>query len=348
MHYAQSDRWFRNLGDGNFQVHDITREVARPGTSLGVVVSDFDGNGANEIFVGNDVRPNHFLVQAGGDQFYNAADAKGVANGFNGAANGCMGIATGDFDRNGTLDLHIANFNEESNNLYLQNSGGSFTDLAIKYGLDQVSLPYVGFGTKALDVDRNGWLDLIITNGHIFDMRRYGEQFQSPPQFLICRGSRFALVPVDDDSGYWNGTYLGRAIAMLDFDRDGAIDFLIGHLDKPTALLHNQTRSPGQWVQLELVGTVSERDAIGARVVVSFGGQQSTQWVTAGDGYFCSDEAVLDFGIGEADQIEKVEVFWPSGQNQVFQGVQTRRRYLAVEGQQELYARSPHDRLETR
>jgi hypothetical protein len=337
-HFAQSDRWFQNTGDGSFLPQEITREVARPGTSLGVVVTDFDGDGNNEVFVGNDVRPNHFLVQAGDNQFLNAADAKGVANGFSGAANGCMGIATGDFNRDGTLDLHITNFNQESNNLYLQNAGGGFTDLAIRYGIDQISLPHVGFGAKAVDIDHNGWLDLIVTNGHIFDMRRYGEGFQMPPQFLMSRGSRFELVSVDDDSGYWDKTYLGRSMAMFDFDRDGALDFLVSHLDQPMALLHNQTQTAGLGLQLELVGTFSERDAIGARVVVTSGDGQQTQWVTAGDGYYCSDEAIVDFGLGTGAQVASVDVHWPSGRQQTFRQLDA-RRYLIVEGESEPYAR---------
>lgn len=338
QHFAQSDRWFENVGDGRFQIHEIAREVARPGTSLGVVVTDFDADGSNEVFVGNDVRPNHFLVQSGNNQLVNTADARGLANGFNGVANGCMGIATGDFNRDGTLDLHITNFNQESNNLYLQQNGGAFADRAIRYGLDQLSLPYVGFGTKAIDVDRNGELDLIITNGHIFDMRGHGEGFQMPPQFLMRRGSRFELVSVDDDSGYWDKTYLGRSIAMLDFDRDGALDFLVSHLDQPMAVLHNQTKTQGNGMQFELVGTSSERDAIGARVRVTTGEIQQTQWVTAGDGYYCSDEPIIDYGLGTSSEVTRVDVHWPSGRQQTFRGLGS-ARYLIVEGESEPYTR---------
>ena len=114
-----------------------------------------------------------------------------------------------------------------------------------------------------------------------------------PPQCLMGRGSRFELVSVDDDSGYWDKLYLGRAMAMIDFDRDGAIDLLLGHLDQPLALLNNQTQTDGQWVQLELVGTASERDAVGARVVVTCGDEQFTQWVTAGDGYRAAGNVTL-------------------------------------------------------
>ncbi len=339
QHFAESDRWFENLGDGSFQIREIGEDVALPGTALGLVVTDFDGDGSNEIFVANDGRPNHLLVQAGGNRFLNVADAKGVASGFSGEANACMGIAWGDFNRDGTLDLHVTNFLKESANHYLQTDGGSFTDFASRYGLNTLSVPYIGFGTKAIDIDRNGWLDLIVTNGHIFDMRHSGEEFQMPPQLLINRGNRFEPTPVDDDSGYWDQKYLGRSIATADFDRDGAIDFLVGHLDQPLALLDNQTSFGGQWIQFELVGTTSERDAIGARVVLTTGDKQLVAWVTAGDGYLCSDEAVIDVGLGATGQVDKADVFWPSGRRQTFHSPKTGRRYLVVEGEARLYPR---------
>ena len=336
-HYAQSDRWFQSRGDGSFSAHEVGRDIAKPGTGLGVVVTDFNSSGKNAVFVGNDVRPNHYLTYNEGDKeggkMTNASDAMGVANGYAGAANGCMGIASGDFNRDGKIDLHITNFSLESNNLYLQNKLGGFTDLAVRYNIDQPSWPYVGFGTKAFDVDRNGWLDLAVTNGHIFDMRDYGEQFLMPPQLLANRGAKFESVEVDDDSGYWSKTYLGRSMTLIDFDRNGAMDLLIGHLDQPTALLKNETKTQGDWIQFELVGTQSERDAIGAKVVLTVGGSTMTQWVIAGDGYFCSDEPVVDFGLGTQAKVDQVEIHWPSGKRQVFNNPDLRRRYLLVEGQ---------------
>lgn len=338
-HYAECDRWYENLGDGRFKPRTVSREVAKPGTSLGLIVTDFNGNGDNEIFVGNDVRANHFLVQSGDDEFNNMADIRGVANGFSGAANGCMGIAPGDYNHDGQLDLFITNFSQESANLYLQQTGSGFTDLAIRYGLDTVSLPFVGFGTKAIDLDRNGWLDLLVTNGHIFDMTFYGEDYEMAPQCLMAHGNRFELSEVQDESGYWSDTYLGRVMAAFDFDRDGDVDVLVNHLDKPLALLRSETETEGHWVQFELVGVTSERDGIGARVVVRTTGGDQTQWVTAGDGYFSSDEAVLDFGLGRSDEIESVQIHWPSGELQSFKSPKVDKRYLVVEGDPEIFQR---------
>ena len=250
-----------------------------------------------------------------------------------------MGIAAGDFNRDGKIDLNITNFWNEPSNHYLQTAGGAFTDFAARFGIEKLSLPYVGFGTKAVDIDRNGWLDLIVANGHVFDRRKDGEGFQMPPQLLINRGNRFQQIDVDDDSGYWQGAYLGRSVAMIDFDRDGAVDFLVGHLDQPLALLHNQTRTSGHWIRFELVGTASERDAIGTRVVVATGDEPLVEWVTAGDGYLASDEAVIDFGLAAETEIESVEIFWPSGKRQKFDQLPSDRRYLVVEGETKIHSR---------
>jgi tetratricopeptide (TPR) repeat protein len=330
-HFADSDRWFENLGTNQFVMHEITREVAKPGTSLGVVIADYDSDGKNEVFVGNDVRPNHFLVQSGKNQFINAADAKGVANGFDGASNGCMGIATGDFDRDGTLDLQIANYSLEAANLFLQTANGTFIDQSRRYGLAEPTYRNVGFGTKAVDVDRNGFLDFIVSNGHIFDVRDSGEAFQMAPQLLMSDGQQFKLVTVDDQSGYWDGKYLGRTITLLDYDRDGATDFLVGHLDQPLALLHNETSATGGWLQIELVGTASERDAIGARVDVAIGNKRYSEWNVAGDGYLSSDEAVLTFALDVPDPTLQIDVHWPSGLRQTFANLPRNHRFLIVE-----------------
>ncbi len=340
MHYAQSDRWYENLGQNRLRCHDIDRKTADPGTSLGVAITDFDHDGRNEIFVGNDARTNHLLEQTGSNHFTNTAAMRGVACGFSGQAEACMGIATGDFNRDGLVDLHISNYADESANQFIQSGEFLFTDMANRYEIDTPTTPYIGFGAKAVDVDRNGWIDVMVTNGHVFDLRIDGDAFYMPPQFLENKGNRFEPATVEDPSGYWKGKYLGRTIAMTDFDRDGAIDFFVGHLHHPLALLHNQTQSPGDWIQFELIGSTSERDAIGARVSVTMeSGLKLTQWVTAGDGYLCSDESFLDFGLGRNAVIEKVQVTWPHGKSQTFANVKKRSRYLIIEGQSSVFRR---------
>ena len=301
-------------------------------------MSNFDDQLGNEVFVGNDLRPNHFFRYQEGE-FTNFADILGIANGYHGLANGCMGIATGDFDRSGTFDLHIGNYRSESDNLFLQNSNGTFRDVAALYGVRDLSLSLVAFGSKALDFDRNGWLDLAVTNGHIFDMRRVNQGYKMPPHLMLSNGTGFQLAEVEDPSNYWMGEYLGRTMAVADFNRNGFSDLIIGHLDAPTAVLDNQTHTSGHNVILELVGTECERDAVGARVRVTAGDDSITQWVTAGDGYLCTDEAQLDISIAENNAIESVEVAWPNGRQSVYRSIEPDQRYLLIENESQPYAR---------
>ena len=333
LHYPDSDRWLQNLGDGTFKPHSIDRGIAEPGTGLGIVITDFDEDGSNEIFVGNDVRPNHFLSLIGDQKFENSADARGLANGFEGTANGCMGIATGDFNRDLKIDLHVTNYFNEAANLFLQAEAHGFTDQAIRYGVAEVSRSNVGFGTKAVDFDRNGWLDLAVTNGHIFDLRVAGHPFRMLPQIMMNSGRTFGASDVQGDDDYWDTPVLGRTMVKLDHNCDGALDLVIGHLDHPLVLLENQTTSPYPWLQIQLVGTKSERNAIGARIRVITDRAVFAQWVTSGDGYLCSDETVIDFGLGNAGSIQRVEVDWPSGLRQTFENVNAGHRYLLIENQ---------------
>ena len=339
--FAQPDRWFHSNGDGSFSVALIDESVAKAGSSLGIAISDFDGDGTNEVFVGNDGRPNHFLHMEGA-RVHNLADVQGNSLSFNGVASACMGIATGDFDRSGTMDMFVNNFIRESSNLFLQNDEGVFSDVAVRYGLSEPTQPYVGFGAKANDLDRNGWLDLVLSNGHIEDLRSEGDPFQMPPQVLMSNGRQFSEANLSDPSGYWEGDYVGRTIAMLDFDRDHRMDFVFNHLDAPVAVLKNLTTTNGSWVQLQLVGTESERDAIGAHVHIQTDTGEFHEWVVAGDGYLCTDEPVLDFGLGKSLRILSITISWPSGRTQSFESVKLQKRYWVVEGETQLWQQSPY------
>ena len=338
LHYPDSDRWLENLGNGEFKPRSVGRDVAEPGTGLGVVITDFDGDGRNEIFVGNDVRPNHFLSHVGDQKLENSADANGIANGLQGTANGCMGIATGDFNRDLKIDLHVTNYIDEAANLFLQADGSGFSDQAVRYGVAEVSSPNVGFGTKAVDFDRNGWLDLAVVNGHIFDLRIAGHPFRMLPQIMMNVGRAFEICEVDNKGDYWDTPVLARTMAMLDYNRDGAMDLVVGHLDHPLALLENQTPTNHSWIQLRLVATKSERNAIGARIKVVTDQGMFAQWVTAGDGYLCSDESIIDLGLGVATEIKRLEVNWPSGERQIFQNIDVNQRYLLIQNQDQPYS----------
>ncbi len=304
-------------------------------TSLGVVVADFDGNAGNEIFIGNDLRANQFWKRdLATGQWSEVGTLVGCAYGYTGGATASMGIAAGDFDNSGTLDLHITNFQDDAASLYLSENG-LYRDRHNEYQLNAASRAVLGFGTQAIDFDNDALLDLVVTNGHVEDIAGSKHLFEQAPQLFRNMNGRFELVDVSDASGYWSSRHLGRALATLDFNRDGRTDFAISHIEATSALLVNQTESGNHWLQLQLVGIESERDAIGASVKVKAGDQESTDWVMAGDGYFCNNESVLSIGLGDAARADEILIRWPSGKTQTVRDVLADRRLLIVEGQVE-------------
>ena len=183
-----------------------------------------------------------------------------------------MGIAVGDVDGDGRLDLFVTNFIDETNTLYRQNERGGFSDRTRAAGLESPSRAQLGFGTQFLDLDLDGVLDLVVTNGHIEDNSAKGQPFRMPTQVFWNDGSgRFHLLAADKLGDFFSGRYLGRGLARLDFNRDGAADFAISHVGRPAALLINRTAQRGHHVVVRLVGTRGNRDAIGTTLVYRLG-----------------------------------------------------------------------------
>jgi ASPIC and UnbV/FG-GAP-like repeat len=242
-----------------------------------------------------------------------------------------MGVACGDFDRNGKLDLHITNFANEPSALYLQQDHGIFVNQTIGLHLEEATYAMVGWGTQAADFDNNGWTDVAILNGHIYPSLPDGSPYQMLPQMFRGGPEGFAIVE-PESATYWSTPRLGRSLVKLDWNQDGLVDLAGGHLDAPIALLQNSS-TDGNWIQLELVATESERSAIGAQVRVVCAKQEWMQWVTSGDGYQSSNEAVLAIGLGDEPTIERVEVSWPSGAETSFTLIEPNQRYLLVENE---------------
>lgn len=329
-----ADRLFENDARGNANVRTFTTEPKDVRLGLGIVVTDFNDKPGNEAFVGNDVCPDHLWVQdrSTGD-WSDIGPAAGCAFGIRGSKTATMGIAASDFDGSGTIDLHITNFQDRNASLFL-NLGDAFLERNVQYGLAADSQAVLGFGTQAIDYDNDGDRDIVVTNGHIEKSLTIDAPFEQPAQLFCNLGGRFQLMEVQDPSRYWAAQHLGRGLARLDFNRDGKSDFVITHLGERTALMINETNTTNHWLQLVLVGVTAERDAIGAKVQIRFDGKQATDWVIAGDGYFCRNEAVVSFGLGESDTVEEVAVTWPSGAQQRIENVAADQRMLIVEGQE--------------
>lgn len=324
------DRITINDGQGGLLTQRISESDSYASTGLGVVIADWNDKPGNEIFVGNDIRANHLWARSESpSQWSELAALTGCAHGNGGIATASMGIAVADFDQSGTLDIHIANFYQEPVSLFM-NRGGAFEDRAIQYKLHQPSLQVLGFGCQAIDYNNDGRSDLVVTNGNI--EKAPGEPLEQSPQFFINRGGEFRLLDVEEPSNYWQGKYLGRGMARLDFNRDGQMDVMITHLGAPTALLLNDTHAGKNWLQVHLVGRQSERDAIGAKVRVKSGGKEQTQWLVGGDGYLCRNDPFLQFGLGDEVLAEGIEVVWPNGVTETFGGIEANQRLLLIEG----------------
>ncbi|TWU58220.1 ASPIC and UnbV [Rubripirellula reticaptiva] len=336
-------RVFVSQGNGQYRGHSMpSDENAQLSTGMGVLVADLDSDGRNELFIGCDQKANQvwkFDSSAPDDRaaWSDAAVAMGLAYGPGGKPKACMGIAAADFDHNGRLDLHITNFYDEWSNQYMQNASGVFVDAAVAMGIDDVSARMLGFGVQAFDFDNNSTWDLAIGNGHIEDFRNKRQKFKMRTQVLTMVNQKYvAIVPKGDDD-YWNTDRLGRAVAKCDWNRDGRTDLVTTEVNGPAELLENRTTTQNHFLQIELVGTHAERDAIGAIVTVVAGDRTWTQFCQAGDGYLCKNEPLMSFGVGSINRLDRIDVSWPSGKSQTFPDPPVDTRVLLIEGSGQIW-----------
>lgn len=340
---AAVDGFFRTQEDGSLvSWNGAVDSGDKPNYGFGAILTNVDGLAGNDLFVSNDGDVNHLwrslslgVDSASGNspefRLSEAGALSGCSIGVNGLSQACMGIASGDFDRNGTFDLLITNFHNEPLNLFLQVSPGLFVDEALKYGLAQSAKDVLGFGVQSIDFDHDGWLDAAVSNGHLYDARYADVPFQMQSQLFRGGKHGFSLQDSKVAGEYWGRSHLARTLATFDFNRDGRIDLIASHLDQPIAVLRNESQA-GNWLHLELIGVQSERDAIGAKVTVYCEDESWTSWVVSGDGYMCTNQAGLHFGIGNHQRIDRVEILWPSGEQQVLDSLAANQRVLIVEG----------------
>jgi len=334
------DQIYLNLGDGRFRnVTPGSGIEVEDGKGLGVVAADLCGRGKLDLFVANDTVMNSLFENrtkgpGGPLAFVESGLSRGVALNRDGRAEGCMGIAVGDVDGDGRQDLFVTNFHLESNTLYLQQSPGTFADRTRESGLVQSSLSMLGFGAQFLDADMDGWLDLIVTNGHIDDLRRYGRPYRMPMQFYANRGQgRFAELPAETLGPFFQQKALGRGLARLDWNRDGREDAAISFLDRPAALLTNTTRDVGNRLSMTFSGVSSPRDATGATVRAKLGKRTIVRQLTGGGGYQAANQQHVVIGLGSASEVARLEVRWPSGRRQVFDNPPINHELLLVENE---------------
>lgn len=308
---------------------DVTEEsgiIDRDGRGLGVVAADLDEDGKVDLFVANDTTANFFFHNNGGLRFEERAHAAGLAGNAEGGYQAGMGVACGDLDGDGMVDLAVTNYFGESTTFYANLGAGQFADRTAAIGLAAPSRYLLGFGIGLADFNNDGRLDLVTANGHVDDLRPI-YPYPMPAQLLLgVAGGRVRDVTTQLGPA-WSTPRVGRGLAVGDLDNDGRLDVLIVAQDGPLAYLRNRTRDVHS-LTIALAG-----NAIGAVVKVQAGGRRPSAQRIGGGSYLSASDPRLHFGLGRATRAESVEIRWPSGRTDRFADLEGDTIYRISEGE---------------
>lgn len=340
---AEPDLVAINSGDGRYLELCAEAGLDLPeGRGFGLVIADFNGDRHLDVFVANDQTANYLLIRA--DQkhdqlrFSDEAVSSGVAYDQDGFPHASMGIASGDINNDGRIDLLVTGFADEPDAVYISQPMGTYLDMIRPAGLRDPSFRPLGFGAQFLDADLDGQLDLVVLNGHIHDTSDIGKSPAMLPQLYRGRADgRFAEVRDADKKNFFNMPRLGRGLCVLDWNRDGLPDFAGSFLDGNAVLATNRSTPAGHSLTMQFAGTQGSRDAVGTRVRLVFSDGTERHWeATAGDGFAASNEHRLHLGLGQHARVAQVEIDWPTGVLQRFSHVRADTQWIAVEGRAHL------------
>ena len=318
-----ADHLFRNNRDGTFT--DTTQAAGVMDTrglyGFGVAWFDFDDDNRLDLLVANDSGPNYVYRNLGQGRFQNISYPSGAALDGNGREQAHMGVAIGDYDNDGRNDIHITNFADDFNVLYHNDDGTSVTDVSFRSGVAQVSIPFLGWGTDFLDYDNDGWLDLLVVNGHVYpaaDTMPWNTSYaQRALLFRNLEGKRFEEIGAAAGDGLTTAR-VSRGSAAGDFDNDGGVDVFINNIDgAPTVARNVGGGSAGHWLTIRLVGDPDRkcpRDAIGSVVFVTAGGVRRRGEVASGRGQISQSDLRVHVGLGRDTTVSKLEVRWAGGE----------------------------------
>jgi enediyne biosynthesis protein E4 len=326
---------YRNNGNGTFT--DISKEAGildHRGNGLGVVAGDYDDDGWPDVFVANDSTPNFLFHNEQGRGFKDVALVSGVSVASDGNPRAGMGTDFGDYDNDGDLDLFVTNHELEAHTLFRNLGKALFEDATFPSGVGSATLPYVGFGAVFFDADNDADLDLGIVNGHVMNSPSHVRPGATEAQrklLLRNTGGRFTDVGRQSGPGFAVDK-VGRAMAAADIDNDGDLDLLVVNNGGAVDLLRNEGGNGNNAIVIRLIGTTSNRDAIGARVKVIAGGVTQMREVKAGSSYLSQNDLRVHVGLGKATRIDRLEVRWPNGQSETITGAMVNQIATIVEG----------------
>ncbi len=336
---GERDHLFHNNGDGTFT--DVSDKLGVGDENrfygLGALFVDVNGDGHPDLLVANDSSPNYLYINKGNGTFEDQSYPSGFALNAEGREAANMGLAAGDYENNGHLSIVSTTFSEDYDILFQNDGTGTFSDESKKAGIQDVTMPFVGFGDAFLDYDNDGWKDLIIANGHVYpDVDRHPEwgttYAQRPLLFRNMKNGHFDVVPAVEGSGLATVS-VGRGLAIGDLFNDGKIDVVISNMDQSPALLRNVNPDKHHWVEFKLVsGPKSPRDATGTTVYLTAGGIRQRGDVLSGGSYLSSNDMRVHFGLGTAEKIDSIEIHWPSGLVQKLSSTPIDKILTIVEG----------------
>ncbi len=337
--YGDGDRLslFHNNGDGTFtDVSSQSGAGKSVGRGLGVIAVDINDDGWPDLFVSRDGSRNLLLINQKDGTFHDAAMEAEVAYDPNGVAKAGMGIDAADINGDGWPDFVMTAFDGEYHSLFVNRGGFPFDDWTIQSGLAHMTAHYVGWGTHFIDYDNDGSMDLMIVSGHvnkIVEQTRANVTYKEPPLLLHNNGKGVFRDMQDSAGPVFRSRYDGRGLAVGDYDNDGDTDAIFVCLQDTPVLLRNNAGQNNAWIGLQLVGTRSNRDAIGSRLTLHLNGRKLVRWVTSGASIFSSHDNRVIFGLGNKPRPETVtaEIRWPGGQMQTVTGLQPNRYHKILE-----------------
>lgn len=297
-------------GEGGFFDASSSFGLELDGKGLGVLSADFDNDQDLDVYVANDTTNNFLYLNEQGKRFTEVGLPSGVAVDEKGLPNGSMGIGATDFDNNGWLDLWVTNYEREAFALYRNAGHAQFTHFSRRMGITTIGSSFVGFGTEFVDLNNDGTSEIVVANGHVVHHPTAAPYRQTPLLMSLTTG-RFQRESLSDDT-YFAMSHLGRGLAIGDLNRDGRQDVVISHLNDPVAVLINATESSRVPLQIRLIGTSANRDAIGARVLVQQGTDIRSYQVTGGGSYLSRSERVVWHSPTHAHEDVVVTVYWPN------------------------------------
>ena len=332
-----ADVLYRNNGDGTFTNIAETAGVTNPveGRGMAAVAWDYDKDGLPDIYVTNDTNRNFLYHNNGDGTFTDESVFIGVGYDDRGTAEGSMGVDCADYDGDGWFDLIVAN--SEKATLYKNEEGLFFADATADSGLEQPTLPFVGFSPLFLDYNNDGHLDIFCANGHpqdVIEILMDHETYAQRDQMFQNNGDGTYSDISEAAGAYFSEELVGRAAATADYDNDGDMDIVVMNSNQRAVLLRNEGGNRKNWLGIKLVGTQSNRDGIGAKVTLTTEDMTQIREVKSGSSYASGSDIRLLFGLGESQHVKKVSIVWQSGTLQELEDISTNQMLTIVESEE--------------